>query len=164
MTAPDPRETAWRRFIETSTRLSTTVDEQLRADSQMTLADYHLLLLLREAPGHRLRMKELSDRMVFSASRLTYQVDVLVRRGWLCREPVPGDRRGSYAVLTGDGLAAFTAAAEVHLRHVERLFVDAFSDDDGRRLAALLDRLDRHLDQQCDVHLPTAATTRSESS
>jgi len=54
-----------------SVRLETWLDEGLRADNGLTLTDYHLLLLLAEAPRHRLRMSELADRMVFSRSRIT---------------------------------------------------------------------------------------------
>ncbi|MFM9378492.1 MarR family winged helix-turn-helix transcriptional regulator [Gordonia sp. VNK21] len=148
MSAADPREEAWRRFIETSTRLSTAVDEQLRCDAGMSLADYHVLLLLTEAPQHRLRMKELSERMVFSASRLTYQIDVLCRRGWVRRERAAADRRGSFAVLTDEGASAFADAAVGHLAQVQRLFIEAFTAQEGRTLTGLLARLDAHLDQK----------------
>ncbi|GAC81335.1 MULTISPECIES: MarR family winged helix-turn-helix transcriptional regulator [Gordonia] len=129
---------AWRLFIENSARLQTELDERLRASDDMTLSDYHVLLLLSEAPESRLRMRDLSQRMVFSASRLSYQVRVLADRGWLCREPVPGDRRGSYACLTDAGVAAFTAAARRHSADVDELFHSALSDDDEAALARVM--------------------------
>lgn len=146
----DPRGPAWRLFIETSTRLTTALDDDLRRVSGMSLADYHVLLLLSEAPDQRLRMKELAQRMVFSASRLTYQVDQLCSRGWLRREPVPEDRRGNYAILTDAGREAFAAAARDHILLVHALFHDALSADDGRRLAQLMRRLAAHLDTKDD--------------
>lgn len=146
----DPRGRAWRLFIETSAGLSTAIDDQLRRDADMTLADYHVLLLLHEADGHRLRMKQIAEQMVFSASRLTYQVDGLCKRGWLRREPVPEDRRGSYAILTDDGRAAFAAAAHDHRELVSRLFYDALTPDDGHELAALMSRLADHLQEDRD--------------
>ncbi|GAA3965072.1 MarR family winged helix-turn-helix transcriptional regulator [Gordonia caeni] len=148
----DPRGRAWRLFIETSARLSTAIDDQLRRDAGMALADYHVLLLLSEAPGHRLRMKEIAERMVFSQSRLTYQVDTLCKRGWLRREPVPEDRRGSYAILTDEGRGAFAAAARGHRELVDRLFYDALTPDDGRELAGLMARLADRLQEHRDDH------------
>ncbi|WP_132994071.1 MarR family winged helix-turn-helix transcriptional regulator [Gordonia zhaorongruii] len=141
-----PTERAWRLFIENSARVQTLLDERLRAgDPAMSLTDYHVLLLLAEAPDHRLRMNELSRRMVFSASRLTYQVRTLCERGWLCREPVPGDRRGSYAALTASGLTAFGSAARRHRDDVEEVFYSALSPDDGPALETVMRRLSTHL-------------------
>jgi hypothetical protein len=47
---------AWRAYIEGSLRLNTCIDEDLKACSRMTLFDYHVLVLLAEAPDGRLRM------------------------------------------------------------------------------------------------------------
>lgn len=139
---------SWRAFIETSARMTTAIDDELRRDAGMSLADYHVLLLLTEAPGHRLRMKDIAHRMVFSASRLTYQVDQLCGRDWLRREAAAEDRRGSYAVLTDEGLAAFAAAGRGHHAVVHDLFFDVLSPEDDHALAAIMGRLARRLDQR----------------
>lgn len=142
------REHAWRLFIETSTRVSTAADEQLRSDAQMSLADYHVLLLLSEAPDRRLRMKDIAQKMVFSASRLTYQIDGMCQRGWVSREPVPEDRRGSYASLTDDGRGAFRTAAVGHFHLVQDVFYDVMTDDDAADLARIMTRVSNHLDER----------------
>ncbi|MFW0784527.1 MarR family transcriptional regulator [Gordonia sp. CPCC 206044] len=142
---PDPRRAAWQVFIETSARLQTVLDAELKASSDMTLADYQVLMLLHDAPGRRLRMRDLSEHLVFSTSRLSYQIDTLVRRNWLRREAADEDRRGSYAVLTPAGATAFRAAAHEHARCVETLFIDALSDADGVVLADIMTRLSGHL-------------------
>ncbi len=134
----DARWDAWRPFIETSVRLQTMLDDELRSTSDMSLADYHVLLLLAQSDHGRVRMNELARSMVFSSSRLSYQVDVLARKGWVCREPVPGDGRGSFAVLTDVGRAALTAAGDIHMRSVKRLFVDALDVEDGAALSKAL--------------------------
>ncbi|MGP3708572.1 MarR family winged helix-turn-helix transcriptional regulator [Gordonia paraffinivorans] len=139
-------QAAWRVFIETATRLQTELDDDLRASAGMTLADYSMLLILHESPEGRLRMRDLAARMIFSTSRLSYQVDAMVRRGWLRREKAPEDRRGSYAVLTDEGLAAFREAAVHHSRCVDALFFSALTPADGRDLRAVMDKLAAHLD------------------
>lgn len=141
----DPRRAAWQVFIETSARLQTMLDDDLKAGAGMSLADYQVLMLLHDAPDRRLRMRDLSDRLVFSTSRLSYQIDTLVRRDWLCRERADEDRRGSYAVLTAAGASAFRTAARDHARCVDELFVDAISDADGRALLDIMTRLSDRL-------------------
>ncbi|MGV9710675.1 MarR family winged helix-turn-helix transcriptional regulator [Gordonia sp. NPDC003424] len=137
----DPRAAAWRPFVETTARLHAMLDDDLKASSGMSMSDYSILLMLHEAPDCRLRMREIAEAMVFSTSRLSYQIDAMCRRGWLRRERASEDRRGSYAVLTDDGRAAFAAAAVEHARCVRRLFFDAISPDDGIALQRIMSRL-----------------------
>ncbi|TYQ10843.1 UNVERIFIED_ORG: DNA-binding MarR family transcriptional regulator [Gordonia westfalica J30] len=141
----DDLQAAWRVFIETAARLQTMLDDDLRATAGMSLADYSVLLILHESEGGRLRMRDLSHRMVFSTSRLSYQVDAMVKRGWLQRERAVEDRRGSYAVLTEAGRTAFREAAHDHGRCVDGLFFSALRPSDGRELRAVMEKLATHL-------------------
>ena len=132
---------AWTAYIENSARLQTLLDEALRTATGLTLFDYHLLVLLSEAPQQRLRMSELAARMVFSRSRMTYQVNSMTRRGLLAREPVPDDGRGFRAVLTATGLQTLQQAAPRHAESVRRLFLDHLSADELRCIGRVFDRL-----------------------
>ena len=139
--SPRAQDIAWRRFIETGARLQTVLDEELKADAAITLSDYNILLMLTEAPGHRIRMRDLADRMVFSSSRLSYQIDTMTRRGWICRERATEDRRGSYAVLTAHGRAAFADAARGHGECIEALFGSVITDDEAATLIGIMDKI-----------------------
>ncbi|MEU8330674.1 MarR family transcriptional regulator [Micromonospora sp. NPDC048839] len=139
------REAAWRAYIEASQRLYTQLEEDLRADSELTFADYHVLVLLSEAPGQRLRMGELANRLIFSPSRLTYQVSSMQRRGLVSKEPCPDDRRGSEAVLTAAGLLALSEAAPHHLASVRAHLMDDLDDAEVACLTRVFDRLGRRL-------------------
>jgi Transcriptional regulators len=141
----DMNDRAWRTYIEASVRLQTRLDDDLQATSGLTLIDYHVLLLLAEAPGGRLRMGDLARRLVFSPSRLTYQVRSMERRGLLVREPDPDDRRGTRAVLTASGLRTFENAAPQHRRAVRRLWTDDLDDDELACLTRVFGRLGRRL-------------------
>lgn len=132
----------WQLFFETSARLTTELETRLK-EHGCSLMDYQVLLLLRNAAHHRLRMGELAQRMVFSPSRLSYQIGVLEKRGWVRRRPCPQDRRGLEAELTGEGLAAFRRLRPAHARDVEELFFDALEGDDAQRLHAIMERLAR---------------------
>lgn len=126
---------AWRAYIEGSMLLETRIDEQLRADTGLSMIDYHVLLVLSEAPQQRLRMSDLADRIVFSRSRVTYQIGSMQKRGLVTREASPDDRRGALAVLTAAGLRALEQAAPLHVRAVEQNFLDGLDDDDLRCIA-----------------------------
>ncbi|NJP32525.1 MarR family winged helix-turn-helix transcriptional regulator [Micromonospora thermarum] len=145
------RLTAWRAYIEASQRLFTQLEDDLRADSGLSFADYHVLVLLSEAPGQRLRMGELASRLVFSPSRLTYQITTMQRRGLVAREACPEDRRGSEAVLTAAGLLTLREAAPHHLASVRTHLMDDLDDDEVACLTRIFDRLGRRLRAERDT-------------
>ncbi|MCZ7419826.1 MULTISPECIES: MarR family transcriptional regulator [unclassified Micromonospora] len=156
------RLTAWRTYIEASQRLFTRLEDDLRAASGLSFADYHVLVLLAEVPGHRLRMGELADRLVFSPSRLTYQVSSMQRRGLVARQPCPRDGRGSEAVLTAAGLLALREAAPHHLRSVRTHLMDDLDDTEVAALTRIFTRLGRRL-RPADGSDATLATTPGDN-
>ncbi|HEV7707881.1 MAG TPA: MarR family transcriptional regulator [Asanoa sp.] len=136
---------AWRAVIEGSQRLLTQLEDDLRETSELSFADYHVLVLLSEAPRQRLRMGELANKLIFSPSRLTYHVGTMEKRGLVARQPCPEDRRGSEAVLTDAGLRALREAAPHHLRSVRQHFVDALDDTELTELNKIFTRLGERL-------------------
>ncbi|MCT1915948.1 MULTISPECIES: MarR family winged helix-turn-helix transcriptional regulator [Kocuria] len=134
----------WRLYFETTARLTSRVEERLKAQG-CSLMEYQLLLLLHEAPGRCLRMGELARRLVFSPSRLNYQVKVLGERGWVQRRRAQGDGRGWEAALTAEGAQAFRRLRPDHARDVEELFFAALTQDDVARLGDIMARLARGL-------------------
>jgi DNA-binding MarR family transcriptional regulator len=120
----------WRTFVESSWALHTRLEDDLRAATGLSMSDYHVMVVLSEAPEHRLRMGELAGRLVFSPSRLTYQISSMVKRGLVLKQSCPDDGRGQEAVLTDAGLAALVAAAPLHLSTVRENFIDHLDADE----------------------------------
>lgn len=137
----EEQRAVWRTYIETSLRLETRLDDSLRSSTGLSMIDYHLLVLLSEAPGQRLRMGEVADRMVFSRSRATYQVDSMQKRGLVVRASEPGDGRASSAVLTAAGVHALELAAPLHAESIHELFLDELDDEDLHHLGDIFGRL-----------------------
>ncbi|SNS32572.1 DNA-binding transcriptional regulator, MarR family [Actinoplanes regularis] len=134
----------WRTFIEASWALHTTLEDELRAATGLSMNDYHVLIALAEAPDRRIRMGELANRLVFSPSRITYQISSMVKRGLVEKVSCPGDRRGFEAVLTERGFAALRDAAPAHLKTVRQNFIDQLDDEElavvGRAFAKIRQR------------------------
>jgi DNA-binding MarR family transcriptional regulator len=126
----DAEQACWRAFVESSWALHTRLEDDLRAATGLSMSDYHVMVVLSEAPGHRLRMGELAGRLVFSPSRLTYQISSMTRRGLVRKQTCPQDGRGQEAVLTDAGMAALEAAAPLHLSTVRESFIDHLDDDE----------------------------------
>lgn len=150
--APDPAADrtagrAWRSFIEVSIHMQSLLDDSLRENDQLSLFDYHVLLLLAEAEDERARMGEIARRMVFPPSTLTYQVRSLEKRGLVVRERDPADRRATLAILTASGLRALQRAAPEHLRLVDDHFVQLARGGELETMERFLRRVSAHLPQ-----------------
>ena len=155
----DWRLGVWRSFLRTHSSVVRRLERDL-ADLGTPLAWYDVLLQLAEAPQRRLRMAELAERVLLSRSGLTRLVDRLQAEGLVTREPFPGDARGTYTVLTLEGLARLRAAAPVHLAGVEAYWVCKLDDDELRQLAQLLATLQAPEGPEFEV--PAAASAGTE--
>ncbi|HEX8002252.1 MAG TPA: MarR family transcriptional regulator [Mycobacteriales bacterium] len=132
---------AWRSFLRAHAKVTRVLDAELAAECEMSLGTYEVLLHLNDAPGRRLRMTELADRVLLSRSGLTRLVDRMEREGMLRRESCPSDLRGTFATLTDEGVARLKAAAPIHLRGVREHVVDRLTPEELATLAAALGRL-----------------------
>jgi DNA-binding MarR family transcriptional regulator len=132
---------AWRAYFEATALLQDRLERTLRSGADLHLADYNLLLLLTEAPGGHLRMGELASLMVFSPSRVTYQVKTLEKRGLVERRACAEDGRGQEAVITDAGRHLFRKAAAMHSRQVKELFLDRLDEAETETLLRVFSRL-----------------------
>jgi DNA-binding MarR family transcriptional regulator len=128
-----------------------TLEERLDEHRLVPIAQYDVLLELNAAPGRRLRMQQLSDRVVLSRSRVSRVVDEMERTGLVRREPDPHDRRAAFAVITDDGRAALRKVAPVYLQGIEEEFLSHLSPAERKSLERSLRKV---LDAQAGSHRP----------
>jgi DNA-binding MarR family transcriptional regulator len=114
---------AWRAHVRLALLLNRQLEREL-APFDLSVNDYEILVELSEAPEQRLRMTELADATAQSRSRLSHQITRMERRGLVRRDTCAGDRRGMFAVLTDEGLAAIRRAAPAHVESVRRHYLD----------------------------------------
>jgi DNA-binding MarR family transcriptional regulator len=125
---------AWIRLVSVFIKLPAALDAQLQRDAGISHFEYMVLSRLSEAPGHTLRMSDLAVLANGSLSRLSHVVTRLERRGWVRREPCPGDGRFTNAVLTEDGWAKVEATAPGHVTAVRELVIDALDPEQIEQL------------------------------
>jgi DNA-binding MarR family transcriptional regulator len=136
--AEDPVVAAWRGLLVAHSRLVPAVEGDLRAAGQVPLSWYDVLLELNAAPGRRLRMSELGQRVVLSRTRVSRVVDELVAVGLAERQPDENDGRSSFAVLTARGKEALRRAWPVYREAIHRHLGARLTTEECRELAALL--------------------------
>lgn len=153
LTAHDPRLGPWRAFLAAHALVTRRLDEELRAEHDLSLAEYDTLLAIAWSPERRIRMRSLADSILLSKSGVTRLVDRLVADGLVERSACLSDARGAEAVLTDAGLERLRAASKTHLRGIDTHFLAALEGDDlpafERAMRAVADRAERPTD---DTH------------
>lgn len=145
-----PLGPAFRVYFETTARLLDRLEKRLKQQLGLTLSEYNMLLLLSEAPEGQMRMGQLADAIVFSPSRLTYQVKVLSERGLVKRVKCPDDGRAWQAELTSEGRTMFRRASIIHARGVKKLFTDSVSEEQLAMVHQIFYQVAHNLDEVSD--------------
>jgi DNA-binding MarR family transcriptional regulator len=144
LTAHDPRLSPWRAFLLAHARVSRRLDDELRAEHDLSFAEYDALLTIANAPDRRVRMRHLADQVLLSKSGVTRLIDRLVADGLVARDTCVSDARGAEAVLTQAGLDRLRAASRTHLRGISDHFLDILDEGQlaevGRAMQAVADR------------------------
>jgi DNA-binding MarR family transcriptional regulator len=130
LTARDPRLAPWRAFLQAHARVSRRLDEELRAEHDLSFAEYDALLTIAQAPQRRIRMGQLAEEVLLSKSGVTRLIDRLVNDGLVERSACLADARGAEAVLTNDGLERLRAASRTHLRGISEHFLAVMDPSD----------------------------------
>jgi DNA-binding MarR family transcriptional regulator len=132
---------AWGALLRVHAAVVPMLDRELQAAGRLPLAWYDVLLELNSAPGRRLRMSDLGEKVTLSRTRVSRLVDELGTAGLVTREANPDDRRSAYAVLTTQGRTTLRGAAPVYLGGIREHFADLLSAEELRTITAALDRV-----------------------
>ena len=136
----------WRDYFETSQELQRQIGARFQAQSGISMSDYTVMVSLNEAEDHTLRSSELAAKIAWDRSRLSHHLRRMEGRGLIRREACSHDSRGSYVVLTEEGMALYRRASVPHLADVGELFVDAFTPEQLDAFGAAVAALRKHLD------------------
>jgi DNA-binding MarR family transcriptional regulator len=132
---------AWYAFMQMKDLLGSRLEQQLQASSNLSNADFTVLVVLSESPGRRCRVFEMGQKIGWEKSRLHHQLTRMCQRGLVRREPDPESTRGIYAVLTEQGMKAIVDAAPAHNREVQRLFFDHITEQQVKTLKVVSQRI-----------------------
>lgn len=114
------------------------IESDVQRDGRIPLTWYDVLLELKAAGQHGLRMQEVANRVVLSRTRVSRLVDEMVRAGLVDKLPDPHDKRASWAVITPQGADALRATAPVYMRSIQKHFSAHLTDADAVVIARAL--------------------------
>lgn len=155
--APDPRwltereQLAWRAMLAMWTRLNAQLAREMAADSDLSMADFSVLVALTDTCAGRTRAFSLAEALQWEKSRLSHQLARMEKRGLIERTECAEDGRGQMVGVTAAGRAAIEAAAPAHVAAVRRLFLDALSEEQVDALTEIARAALQRIDGSTDV-------------
>ncbi|MGW7415732.1 MarR family winged helix-turn-helix transcriptional regulator [Streptomyces sp. NPDC054863] len=153
----DSEQRAWQAYRRMHLLLGAQISRDLAADSELSDADYDVLSHLTFSAGHRCRISELADRMLWSRSRLSHHLKRMQQRGLIVREGCASDARCAEVALTDDGLRVLDAAAPPHVESVRRSFIDLLTPEQLTAYAEIGEIVVRHLSDGKEPRPPKRA-------
>jgi DNA-binding MarR family transcriptional regulator len=142
----DRQQRIWRAWIKLNRDLPAALGRQIQSGSDLSMADFEVLVNLTDVPEGRLRISELASGMNWERSRVSHHLKRMAARGLVDRAGCPEDGRGSFVNITQAGRDAIERAAPDHVESVRRLVVDVLSDEELETLGRLTDKLLGQLD------------------
>jgi len=134
-------------LMEAVSLLQHQVEQQLRAEGDISYVQFQLLARLASANGP-LTMTELADGVVYSRSGLTYQAGLLEKAGLISRGPSPDDDRSTLVTITSAGRDLFGRLLPGHVQVCRRLLFDPLTGDDVGHLGDIMTRVRDHMRAQ----------------
>ena len=145
----DDEQQAWIAVANLILQLPGALDAQLQRESGINLFEYMVLSRLSMAPDRTSRMSELAEPTGGSLSRLSNVIKRLEQRGFVRREPDPGDGRYTNAILTEPGWEKVVAAAPGHVAAVRHLVLDPLGPAQIAALGEIGEQLRAHIRGEC---------------
>lgn len=137
----DDEQCAWRAFLAMQVQLQAHLGRQMQRDSDLSMADFQVLVQLTDRHDERVRMFELARALQWEKSRLSHHLARMQRRGLVDRAGCPEDARGAFIALTPKGRSAIEQAAPGHVETVRELVFDQLSDEDVENLREISERV-----------------------
>ncbi len=106
------------------------VEDSLLASSGLSSPEYAALVVLSEAEGQQLRLRDLCSALGWDRSRTSHQVTRMERRDLVTKEKSPGDGRGVLVRLTENGMQRLERAVPDHVETVRRAVFDHLDPED----------------------------------
>ena len=137
----DRQQRIWRAWLKLNRDLPAAIGRELQAGSDLSNADFEVLVNLTDVSEGRLRISELASNLNWERSRVSHHLKRMEARGLVDRAGCPEDGRGSFVGITRAGRDAIEQAAPDHVETVRRLVIDVLTDEELETLGRLTEKL-----------------------
>jgi DNA-binding MarR family transcriptional regulator len=120
--------TTWMNLRQAARVIEARLEDRLRAEADLSWAEFELLMRLQVWAGHPLKMSEIAAQLVGSASGTTRIADRLERDGLILRETPRENRRIVRVQLTDQGRKVLAQANAIFRAALQESFGDHLTE------------------------------------
>jgi DNA-binding MarR family transcriptional regulator len=139
--ASQDQVTTWINLHQTARVIQGLLEERLRAETDLSWAEFELLMRLEVSAGHPLQMSEIAAQLVGSPSGTTRIADRLEKDGLIVRETPRENRRIVRVLLTDRGRKVLAEADETFRATLHETFSEHLSHAEVADLRGSLRKL-----------------------
>jgi DNA-binding MarR family transcriptional regulator len=139
--ASQDQVSTWINFHQTGRVIQARLEERLQKETNLSWAEFELLMRLRISAAHPLQMSQIAAQLVGSPSGTTRLADRLERDGLIVRETPRENRRIVRVQLTDRGRKVLAEADDIFKTTLQEAFGDHLSEKEVTELRALLRKL-----------------------
>jgi len=140
---------AWKSFMSMRRALDVALERELQQSSEISVADYGVLISLFHAPHKQLRPGELGGQLGWEKSRVSHQVTRMASRGLVEKRDCDADARGTWVGMTTAGSRAVLGAMRGYATSLRENFFDLMTDEEIALLRALSERVTERTAVEC---------------
>ena len=123
-------------LVRFETVLWNRLDARLRAECQVTLGSFNVMLVVERTP--QCRVQDIASALAITVGGTSQAVDRVEAAGWCSRKTNPTDRRSSLLELTPTGTTLLASAGTVFDDELERLLADPLTPTALKQLGSAL--------------------------
>ncbi|HVH63345.1 MAG TPA: MarR family transcriptional regulator [Candidatus Dormibacteraeota bacterium] len=139
--ASQEQVTTWINLHQAVRVLQARIEARLQAETELSWAEFELLMRLQVAADHPLQMSEIAAQLVGSPSGTTRIADRLERADLIARETPRENRRIVRVSLTDKGRRVLATADEVFRTSLQEAFGDHMTETELEQLRKTLRKL-----------------------
>lgn len=132
---------AWHGCLTFTNGAMRAIDDALMARHQISIKEFDVLITLFNAPGNRLRMAQLAERVLLSPAGVSHLVTRLEKAGLVNRSVDDEDRRSLFAALTPAGDRRLRESRPTHNEVVRSHLVTRLTRSDLATLGQLWEKV-----------------------
>lgn len=140
---------AWLSLLKVSNSIKKSIDQQFRAQFNISISRFDVLSALQRGGRNGLRAGDLSRELIVSDGNTTQIMGKLVRDGLVFKRTDPKDARAVIYSLSDEGVSLFSQMAVAHSKWIKAAF-EGLSAEDADTLNQILHQLPplNHIDKE----------------
>lgn len=139
---------AWRALHSIRMQLLPHLTQRLATHSELTEAEFLVLVSLYESRTPTVRAKDLYRNLTWEISRLSHQITRMEASGLVNKLESPDDARGFQVSLTDTGKQAIERALPLQYLEIKHCFGDVLTSQQLDSLIEIAEAIHKHLEDE----------------